>query len=103
MADIVVIGKDEFTLGFRLAGITRTFEVDEKPELVFRDVMQDHNVGIIITEDKTVEKLPIVDKEKVENSAKPVVVVVSTEDYSAGLRSLIKQSIGVDIWSSKEN
>ena len=98
MPDIIALGGQEFILGFQLAGIKGTIEVSSNPTQDFKELMKKPEVGIIITDDATIKKLPERDRYMVESSVKPVVVVLSTEDYSEGLRKMIKKSIGVDVW-----
>ena len=101
MADIVALGGSEFILGFQLAGIKETIEVSQDPMDDFRKIMKQENVGIIITDDTTMWKLSDRDKFFIERSVKPVVVVLSTQDYSEGLRKMIKNSIGVDVYGKE--
>ena len=98
MSDIAALGGPEFILGFQLAGIKQTVEVSQNPDADFRKLMGDKNIGIIMTDENTVKKLIDRDRLRVESSVNPVVVVLSTEDYSEGLRKMIKKSIGVDLW-----
>ena len=98
MSEIAALGGSEFILGFQLAGIKQTVEVSQTPEADFKRVMADRNVGIIMTDERTIKKLSERDRVMVESSVKPVIVVLSTEDYSEGLRKMIKKSIGVDLW-----
>lgn len=98
MTDIVVIGGNEFNLGFGLAGIRHIVEVQHDVEQKFKEVFEDPNTGIIITDDATIQKLPVHFREVVEQSAKPSVVVLSLEGKDEGLRNMIIKAIGVDVW-----
>jgi vacuolar-type H+-ATPase subunit F/Vma7 len=98
MFQIVALGKSEFLLGFRLAGI-HTIETSEDPREDFDKIMQNQEIGIIITDEFTMESLPEHFREDVEAAVKPVTVVVSTSSSSQDtLRKKIKKSIGVDLW-----
>ena len=97
MMEIAVLGGSEFILGFQLAGITRTIEVSENPANEIKEVMKAPDVGIIVIDDKTMEKLDENTQQLIESSIKPVSVVVSTKDTNEALRRLIKKSIGVDL------
>ena len=97
MMEIAVLGGSEFILGFQLAGITRTIEVSENPANEIKEVMKEPDVGIIVIDDKTMEKLDENTQQLIESSIKPVSVVVSTKDTNEALRRLIKKSIGVDL------
>ena len=98
MSEIVVIGGNEFNLGFQLAGIRNIVEVDEQAEHKFKEAFENPATGIIITDDKTVQKLSSHFRELVEMSAKPSVVVLSLEGKDENLRQMIIKAIGVDVW-----
>ncbi len=95
--ELSIVGGSAFTLGFALTGIRRIEETEENPALAFRKVMQDANVGIIITDEPTLNQLDEHTREDVERSVKPVVVVLSADMAQDSLRKLIKKSIGVDL------
>ena len=92
--DIAVIGEDEFTLGFRLAGLQRVIHYHNDNDM--NTLLRDDKLGIVITSNKTFEKLHDARKEDVMKSIKPVVVVVSDEPQEE-LRKMIIRSIGVDL------
>ena len=102
MAELCVVGNSEFVMGFELIGIKKIFEGESENQLkeCFTTALNDHMVGIIVTNDKSIEKLDQNFKKKVENSITPVTVVLST---SAGaqdnLRDMIMKAIGIDLWS----
>jgi vacuolar-type H+-ATPase subunit F/Vma7 len=101
MAELAVIGDSEFVMGFELIGI-KVFEGDtrEKLKSFYASAINDRGIGIIVTNDKSIEKLDLNFRRQVENSISPVVVVVSAS--SAGqenLREMIKKAIGIDLWS----
>ena len=100
--DIAIIGGEEFTLGFRLAGISRVVNiVDEKNTAVkFMDLLLQKDVAIIMTDDTTMNLLDDRTRSEVESSVQPVVVTLSTEASQEGLRKLILKSIGVDLWKN---
>ncbi|MBD3314121.1 V-type ATP synthase subunit F [Candidatus Woesearchaeota archaeon] len=99
--DIAVIGSPEFTLGFRISGIQRVVDVQDtdNAESKVSELMADTNVGIMVTDEKTMERLSERMREDVESSVRPVAVVVSTESTAQdALRKMIIKSIGVDLW-----
>ena len=98
MSEIVIIGGNEFNLGFGLAGIRNVIEVDDQVEQKFKEAFDNPQTGIIITDDITVQKLSPHFREIVETSAKPSVVVLSLEGKDEGLRQMIIKAIGVDVW-----
>ncbi len=95
---IIALGTSEFLLGFRLAGI-HTIEV-KNPREDFEKYSADTSIGIIITDEQTMQQLPVFYREHVESQVRPVTVVVSTDSSSnETLRKKIKKSIGVDLWT----
>lgn len=98
MLEIAVVGGSEFTLGFQLAGIRKTFDVEEEPINKIMELMKDGDVGIIVVDKKTMDKIDRFDREDLERSVKPVVITLSTEESDENLRWVIKKSIGVDLW-----
>lgn len=101
MSEIAVLGNDEFTLGFRLAGIKRVINVSDKT--LVNEVLKtldDKSIGVLILDRDDVGKLSIRARDKVENTVQPVCVVLSKD--SAGeedLRRKVKKSIGIDVWN----
>ncbi|VVB60889.1 V-type ATP synthase subunit F [uncultured archaeon] len=93
--EIAVIGDDDFTLGFKLAGVKKSFDIKKTG---IREAIANKDIGILIANDKDVQALPPHMQEQVRNSVSPVAVVIS-EDGGAeeNLRKLIKKSIGVDL------
>jgi vacuolar-type H+-ATPase subunit F/Vma7 len=101
MAELVVIGDNEFVMGFELIGLN-SFDGDTKEKLkaLYMDAINNKEVGIIVTNDRSIEKIEPSFRRLMENSVSPVVVVVSAS--SAGqenLRDMIKKAIGIDLWS----
>lgn len=92
--DIAVIGQGGFTLGFRLAGITKVVDFKEAGDV--NELMCNESVGIIIMDKETLSVLPESMREATVKSVKPVVVVVSDEPQEE-LRAMIIRSIGVDL------
>lgn len=96
--EIVVIGGNEFNLGFQLAGIRNIIDAEENAEQKFKEIFEAPSTGIIITDDKTIEQLSARFREIVELSVKPGVVVLSIQSREESLRQMIIKSIGVDLW-----
>ncbi|MEF8880281.1 MAG: V-type ATP synthase subunit F [Candidatus Nanohaloarchaea archaeon] len=95
---IAVIGNKEFTLGFRLAGITRTFNPENYSEKI-QELVEKDDLGILITEEDIIQNLPKRARGEVENSVSPVVVTLSETAESERLNEKIKKAIGADITS----
>lgn len=98
--DIAIIGGEEFTLGFRLAGISRVVNIVDEQSATekFMNLLSQNDVAIIMTNDTTMNFLDDRARDEAESSVQPVVVTLSTEESQEGLRKLILKSIGVDLW-----
>lgn len=95
---VSVVGSDDFTLGFRLAGINSSYEMEETDPDRVEDVLENEE-GVVIMEDETMEDLPKRKRMEIQNSVNPVVIPIGEEMEGEDLRSKIKQAIGVDLWS----
>src|SRR5512137_2219419 len=98
--EIAVIGNSEFILGFRLAGIKKTYaaENDEKLNEYISNVLQDANVGILVINSSDMQKVPRRLRSTLENSVKPSVIAIGGEEGGLSMRERIKRSVGVDLW-----
>ena len=97
MVEVAIIGGSEFVLGFQLAGIRKTIEAKDAPMGHIKKLMQDEHIGIIIIDDKTMDKLDFHDRKDVEGSISPVFVELSTQLSMESLKKMIKKSIGIDL------
>lgn len=100
MEKIAVIGNSEFNLGFMLAGITDTFEVDRNsdPLKAVREAMSDPSINIVIMDERLVSRIEPNERRVIEDSVKPVFITLSAESTQEGLKNMIKKSIGIDLW-----
>ena len=98
--EIAVIGNSEFILGFRLAGIRKTYaaENDEKRNEFITSVLQDEQVGILVLNSSDMEKIPRRLRATLENSVRPTVIAIGAEEGGLTMRERIKRSVGVDLW-----
>lgn len=102
MKEIVIVGGKKFTLGFQLAGISKSFQLNkDNPDNTIKELMSDDRIGIIIIGEKSFGKLSEDLKLEATNSVEPVFLVMSQEDSNTELRKLIKKSIGVDLWDKE--
>ena len=100
MYTVIAFGKPEFLLGFRLAGVA-TLEALGDIRKQFEELIVRDDVGILITDEETINAVPEHFREKLESFVKPVIVVLSLSSTSQEtLRKKIKKSIGVDLWHS---
>jgi V/A-type H+-transporting ATPase subunit F len=98
--EIAVIGNSEFILGFRLAGIRKTYaaENDEKRNEFITSVLQDGQVGILVLNSSDMEKIPRRLRATLEKSVRPTVIAIGAEEGGLTMRERIKRSVGVDLW-----
>ncbi len=98
--EIAVIGSSEFVLGFRLAGIRRTYtaETDEKLVEHIARALDDGTIGILVLQSKDMNRIPRRLQTTLENSVKPTVIAVGGEEGGLSMREKIKRSVGVDLW-----
>ncbi len=99
--EIAVIGSDEFTLGFRLAGIKRVFIANnENYQEKMQEAMGDANIGILAVDAKDLDFLQANYKAKVMDAIQPVVVPVGGDE--SDLREKVKRAIGVDLYKTED-
>lgn len=98
MTKLAAIGGSEFVVGFQLAGIRKTIEIDEDIMSQINDLKEDKDIGIVVIDQNTLEKLDLIERDEIEESINPVFIPISTEVSQDSLKKLIKKSIGVDLW-----
>ncbi len=99
--EIAVIGSDEFTLGFRLAGVRLVYLADkENYQEKLQEAMADANVGILAVNAEDLQNLPTNYRNKVMDSISPVIVPVGGNQ--SDLRERVKQVIGVDLYKTED-
>ena len=98
--EIAVIGNSEFILGFRLAGIRKTYAAENDEKLVehITSVLADNDVAILVLNSSDMEKVPRKLRVTLENSVKPTVIAIGAEEGGLSMRERIKRSVGVDLW-----
>ncbi len=98
--EIAVIGNSEFVLGFRLAGIRKTYtaESDDKLAAIITRALDDGTIGILVLQSKDMNRIPRRLQTALENSVKPTVIAVGGEEGGMSMRERIKRSVGVDLW-----
>jgi V/A-type H+-transporting ATPase subunit F len=98
--EIAVIGNSEFILGFRLAGIRKTYATETDAKLVgqINRVLEDPEVGILVLNNSDMNRIPPRLRTTLENSVKPTVIAIGEEEGGLSMRDRIKRSVGVDLW-----
>lgn len=98
MTQIAVVGTEQFTLGFRLAGIRRIWEAEgDRLARAVQEAMQDEEISILVMETGSVQELEPRLRNQIVTSVKPTLVAVGVEEDNT-LREKIKQAVGVDLW-----
>ena len=99
--EIAVIGSDEFTLGFRLAGVKTVFIADQTNyQEKMQEAMADANVGILAVNAEDLQYLPNNYRIRVLESIQPVVVPVGGDQ--SDLREKVRKVIGVDLFKTED-
>ncbi|MFT4892771.1 MAG: V/A-type H+-transporting ATPase subunit F [Candidatus Nanohaloarchaea archaeon] len=93
---IAVIGNREFTVGFELAGIQKTYGTENYQEKI-QELIQSDELGIVVAEKSDVEELPGRIRKDVNESVDPVVVALSETAEDSQLQDKIRKVIGVDL------
>ena len=99
--ELAVFGNEEFILGFQLAGIRNIVRVGENPLGEIKELQKKKEIGIVVIEEKILDKLDPQDRHDIEDSISPVFVPLSAVAEQENLRRLIKKSIGVDLWKTE--
>ncbi len=99
MSHLAVIGNEQFTLGFRLAGIRKAWNAVSEAELqdAVLQARSDDDISILVMETPDLQRLDARLRADLASSTKPTLVLVGEEEDDT-LRQKIKQAIGVDLW-----
>ncbi len=97
--EIAVVGSDDFTLGFRLAGVEKTYNTKNNEEMatVLKSLLNDSDIGIIVVDSEDLIQLPDRLRQQLSDSVSPTVLGIGTEEDNT-LRESIRKAIGVDLW-----
>ena len=95
--ELAVIGREDFCLGFSLAGIRNIFETENPAEAIIK-VMEDQEMGVVVIDESLMDKLDEFEKAKIEASVRPVFMMLSLKEESDAIKKMIKKSIGVELW-----
>lgn len=97
--EIAVVGNSDFAIGFRLAGIRKTFDATSSDiESKIQSVLSDKNVAILIVHDDDLRMLSPNIRQILDDSVEPTVIAIGGKGESTNLRDKIKQAVGVDLW-----
>lgn len=97
--EIAVVGTSDFVIGFRLAGIRKTYDVTSMDiEAKIQGVLNDKTVGILVIHDNDMKTLSPHMQQILDDSVEPTVIAIGGKGESTNLRDKIKQAVGVDLW-----
>ncbi len=97
--EIAIVGNSDFVLGFRLAGIRKTYDATSSDiESKIQAVLKDKNVGILVIHNDDMKKLPSQMQKMLDDSVEPTIIAIGGKGESTNLRDKIKQAVGVDLW-----
>lgn len=96
--ELAVVGRDDFVLGFRLAGVRKTYSVDpEGFEAKVTEVVDDPEVGILVVSTDDLQRLSHGTRRRLETVSRPVVIAVGSQQEE-DLRAKVKRAIGIDLF-----
>jgi V/A-type H+-transporting ATPase subunit F len=97
--EIAVVGNSDFVLGFRLAGIRKTFDATSSDiESKIQDILNDKTVAILVIHNDDMKKLSLQMQKTLDDSVEPTIIGIGGKGESTNLRDKIKQAVGVDLW-----
>jgi len=101
--EIVAIGDRDTVIGFKLAGVSSAFEVDdpESAKRILRDVFQMQNVGVVIITEKLADQIRAFIERLTESADLPILIEVPDKTGPKGgpdpIQALIKKAVGIEI------
>ena len=98
MVKIAVAGGNEFIVGFQLAGIMDTIELNDNIFDGLKILKNRKDIGIVVVDEKIIDGLEMFQRLEIEASVDPVFIPISTKVEQDSLKRLIKKSVGVDLW-----
>ena len=78
--------------------VGKIIEAEDNVLSQIKTLNQDKEIGIVIIDQKTLDKVNEQDRKEIEASIDPVFIPISTELSQDSLKKLIKKSIGVDLY-----
>lgn len=100
--EFAVLGSEEFTLGFRLAGVRRVYAVrPDEYEAKLLELTEDSTLGILAISSSDLTTVSANARKRALESISPVVIQVGGEE--GDLREKVKSAIGVDLYKSERD
>ncbi len=92
------MGRDDFVLGFKLAGVRKVYGVEpDGLEAKVNEVLEDANVGILVVSTDDLQRLSHGLRRRLETVPRPVVIAVGAKEEE-DLRTKVKRAIGIDLF-----
>ncbi|HIG63761.1 MAG: V-type ATP synthase subunit F [Candidatus Poseidoniia archaeon] len=97
--EIGVVGRNMFTTGFRLVGVHKWFQVDDRAssEQAVAQALKDREIGVLVIHDTEWQELEEKTQMNLSNSVHPTVIAIGAE-VDDSLRDRIRTAVGVDLW-----
>lgn len=96
--ELAVVGRDDFVLGFRLAGVRKTYAVEPGDlEAKVLEAAEDPDVGILVLSTEDLPRLGHGTRHRLETAPRPVMIAVGSHEEE-DLRTKVKRAIGVDLF-----
>lgn len=96
--ELAVVGRDDFVLGFKLAGVRKVHGVaPEDLEARVAEVVEDPEVGILVLDTDDLRRLSHGMRRRLETAPRPVVIAVGSHEEE-DLRTKVKRAIGIDLF-----
>lgn len=96
--ELAVVGRDDFVLGFRLAGVRKCYSVaPEALEAKVDEVVRDPDVGILVLSTDDLQRVSHGTRRRLETAPRPVVIAVGAKEEE-DLRAKVKRAIGIDLF-----
>jgi len=98
--EIGVIGEPDFILGFNLAGVRRSFPVEDGNYApAFEAIVKDsQGLGIVVAPGDAIDSLPALLRQRVSDSIAPVFIGLGEGAGEGDLREKVKRAIGIDLF-----
>jgi len=99
MSEIGVVGSQQFTLGFRLAGIRKIWDAASEDDLerAVAAARRDEGISILVMQTGDLSRVSPRTRSELVSATRPTLVAVGLEEDNT-LREKIKQAVGVDLW-----
>lgn len=96
--ELAVVGRDDFVLGFRLAGVRKCYSVEpDAIEAKVEEVVADPDVGILVLDTEDLKGMSHGTRRRLETVPRPVVIAVGAKEEE-DLRAKVKRAIGIDLF-----